>query len=676
MGEGQGSGKDFSGWLRGSVSVKVVTIALLALVLLVPSMMVNEIVQERQRMSRETIQEVSREWAGEQTVKGPILTVPSGSREGGSRVNTQILPETLEVKGEVNPEKLHRGIYEVVVYSSDLTISGTFRPGDAFGDLDPEKQRWEEAFLTLGVSDMRGIEEQIEVRWNGEKARVKPGSTFPELVSSGVTIEISEIESSIAEEIPFTITLKMQGSRQLSFVPIGRTTNVSLVSPWNDPSFAGAFLPDSREVSESGFVAEWKVLEANRNFPPSWSGEEGGYLLDGSSFGVTMMSGVNDYQKSTRSVKYAILIIAFTFLVFFLVEITNGRRIHPFQYTLVGLALTLFYLLLVALSEHTGFNIAYGIAAAGVTAMIGLYSIPAFKSGKLSLLLMAVLVAVYTFLFVILQLEAYALLIGALGLAVVLASAMYFTRNIDWYRLGRRESEKGGDRSHVIEGECSCYSFVREACRTISTITLMKIITRFLLFVLPVFLLVSCGEDAVGNNEETPFTSFPVLLSPISLANQSAIKVMVDDGSGGWKDVTAEVSKIPCKEFFDEVGDEIGGGDDLALRFLTEDSVAYVQLSNPTVSLVQGTYTRDGGNYTMLFESIGFGALRLYGRAINGDFYVSMVAISRIVGDATSQLKESETLSIPSDMSDFQSLDQFQGDTVVYQTYEIKYQKP
>ena len=440
MGERQVSeGRNFAGWLRGSVSVKVVTIALLALLLLVPSMMVTEIVRDRREMSRETIQEVSREWAAEQTVKGPILTVPSGVREGSSRVNTQILPETLEMRGEVHPVKLHRGIYEVVVYSSDLTITGTFRPADAFGELDPQQQRWEEAFLTLGVTDMRGIEEQIEVRWNGEEATVKPGSAFPELVNSGVTIEIAEIESSIAEEIPFTITLKMQGSRQLSFIPIGRTTDVSLVSPWNDPSFAGAFLPDSREVSESGFTAEWKVLEANRNFPSSWIGEEAGYVLDEASFGVTMMSGVNDYQKSTRSVKYAILIIAFTFLVFFLVEVTNGRRIHPFQYTLVGLALTLFYLLLVAISEHTGFNIAYGIAAGGVTAMIGLYSIPAFKSGKLSLLLIAVLVATYTFLFVILQLEAYALLMGAIGLAIVLASAMYFTRNIDWYRLGKRE---------------------------------------------------------------------------------------------------------------------------------------------------------------------------------------------------------------------------------------------
>ena len=433
------SGRNFGAWLRTSVSMKVVMIVILALMLLIPTVMVTDIIRERRSMHERVNEEISREWAGEQRIEGPILTL---SREG--QMEQHVLPETLKIEGEIVPESLHRGIYEVIVYSSDLVITGTFRPDQFLTPEEIEEVDWKDLYLSVGISDMRGVEQKVEVEWNEEAVEVRPGTKIPIIMPSGVTVELADSTALAGEEIPFRIRLHLQGSRRISFLPLGRTTDVRLASSWSGPSFTGAFLPDSREVGDSGFVASWTILEENRNFANSWRGIERVNGLGETSFGVTMMTGVDDYQKSMRSVKYAILIIAFTFLVFFLVEITNRRQIHPLQYALVGLALVLFYLLLVALSEHLGFDIAYIIAAGAITTMIGLYSLPTFRSKKLSLLLVGILGLTYSFLYVILQLEEYALLIGSFVLALVLGAVMYFTRNIDWYGV-RRDGEALSD---------------------------------------------------------------------------------------------------------------------------------------------------------------------------------------------------------------------------------------
>jgi inner membrane protein len=188
-------------------------------------------------------------------------------------------------------------------------------------------------------------------------------------------------------------------------------------------------------VSENGFEATWKVLELNRNYPKQWTGSNHSTQLSESAFGVDLILPLDDYQKSMRSAKYAVMTIALTFLIFFLVEILNGRKIHPFQYILVGLSLCLFYILLISISEHTNFNIAYLISAVGVVAMIGLYSLSVFKNMRLTFLLLVTLTSIYGFLFITLQLADYALLMGSIGLAIILAVTMYATRNINWYKL-------------------------------------------------------------------------------------------------------------------------------------------------------------------------------------------------------------------------------------------------
>jgi inner membrane protein len=430
-----------SNLIKKSVTLKLITITILMLLLLIPASMVQSIIQEREQLNNQVSNEVSSKWAVQQQINGPILTIPilyEIEKEDETVTITKywnILPESLQIDGDVFPEKLKRGIYEVVVYKSDLNVSGEFKITQEPEFLNLRSIQYDQAFLTIGISDLRGIKNQISLDWNGRNLPVKPGSRLTDLIYAGITIDIPNLEAQLGEKITFNFSMNLQGSKNLSFIPVGNSTNVSLKSPWTSPSFNGNFLPDSREVNNDGFTATWSVLQLNRNYPQSWVGSGHQQQMQESSFGVDLIMNLDDYQKSHRSAKYAVMTIALTFLIFFLVEILNKRKIHPFQYALVGLALCLFYILLVSISEHSNFNFAYGISALGIVGMISLYSISVFKKLKLSLVLLATLVGIYGFLFVTLQLADYALLMGAVGLTLILALTMYFTRNINWYKL-------------------------------------------------------------------------------------------------------------------------------------------------------------------------------------------------------------------------------------------------
>lgn len=272
---------------------------------------------------------------------------------------------------------------------------------------------------------------------------------------------------SAERQIPFAFNLDLNGSSSLGFLPMGKVTEVSINAPWTTPSFTGAFLPDTREVNEAGFSARWKVLHLNRNFPQAWKGNQyyfslselastedmlmppalrgGSEIKPGQqnfAFGVNLLMPVDQYRKSMRSVKYAIMFISLTFLTFFFVEILNRKRIHPIQYLLVGLALCIFFALLLAISEHTAFNLAYILSALAVTALIGIYVSAVFKSRKLTAMLSLLLVLMYGFIFTLLQLEDYALLIGSIVLFIILAVVMYISRRIDWYAAANPEEEE------------------------------------------------------------------------------------------------------------------------------------------------------------------------------------------------------------------------------------------
>ena len=428
-------------FIKTSVTLKLLTITILMLLLLIPAFMIKSIIQERESLNIAATNEVSSKWADAQQINGPILTIPliyEFEEENKKTTTTKywhLLPENLNIDGNVLPEKLKRGIYEVVVYKSTLSVSGDFNINHKPNPQNLKEIQYDQAFLTIGISDLRGIQNQINLNWNGENLNVQPGSKLTDIIYSGITIDTPNLREQLNQNIIFDFTVNLQGSKNLSFIPVGNTTSVKLKSTWPSPSFNGNFLPDDREVSEDGFSAYWSVLQLNRNYPQTWIGSGNRQQMQESAFGVDLIKPIDDYQKSYRSAKYAVMTIALTFLIFFLVEILNKRKIHPFQYALVGLALCLFYILLVSISEHSNFNVAYGISAVGTIVMISLYSLSVFKKLNLSLILIATLFGIYGFLFVTLQLADYALLMGSVGLSLILGLTMYFTRNINWYNL-------------------------------------------------------------------------------------------------------------------------------------------------------------------------------------------------------------------------------------------------
>lgn len=418
-------------WARNSVTLKLVIVSILGLLLLIPSSMIQSIIHERESLHGQAVAEINASWAQSQQISGPILSVPMYYRNGSQRL-LHLLPETLDIAGTVDPENLSRGIYDIIVYRSQLDLKGTFKAQRNVDSTEIKRIAWDQAFITLGISDLRGIVDEVYLQGHDQKLTFTSGSNIPKIIDSGITTPISLDDNA---SVSFHINLRLQGSQSLSFLPVGKTTAVNLESPWPSPSFQGTFLPDQRQVTDGGFTAHWKILQLNRNYPSSWIGDEQAAELQESVFGVDFMAAIDDYQKSMRMSKYAVMTIALTFLAFFLVEILNGKSIHPFQYSLVGLALCLFYILLLSISEHSNFEIAYLISSLGIVIMITLYMATAFKSLKLTLYLASTLCVMYGFMFVIMQLTDYALLIGSIGLFLILGATMYFTRKIDWYRV-------------------------------------------------------------------------------------------------------------------------------------------------------------------------------------------------------------------------------------------------
>lgn len=427
---------------RNATTLKGIVIFFLMLVLLIPTSMVESLIYERESRQNEAISEVSSKWGQRQVVNGPIMVLPyqqtyrvnEGKEEVTETKFAYFLPDELRVNGQISPEKRHRGIFEVVLYGSRLDLEGTFDQPSVQKLIPPDATvLWSKASLVLGIPDLRGLEDQVSLSWDGQTSVFEPGIPVSGLLESGIHVPIAlkAPENGAAPAThSFKIALALKGSGTLFFTPIGKVTSVKVSSPWADPSFTGAFLPDEKTVSASGFEAVWKVLNLNRNYPQQWLAEQQVNFGE-STFGVDFLLPVDNYQKSTRSVKYAILFIGLTFLTIFFIEMGQSRRVHPFQYALIGLALVIFYTLLVSISEHLSFNSAYLVAAIMTIGLTGLYARSLFQSNRMALFVSGTLTVLYGFLFVVLQQQDYALLIGSLGLFAILAVVMYVSRRVN-----------------------------------------------------------------------------------------------------------------------------------------------------------------------------------------------------------------------------------------------------
>lgn len=419
---------------RYAYGIKAFLIGVLVLVLLIPANMIMGLISEREQRQFEAKGEVSGKWGDSQTITGPVLVVPYFSRPG-EKTNAFFLPDKLTVNGELLPEIRRRGIYEVAVYSSHLQIAGAFAALDlAALNISPEDVVLNEAYLALGVNDMRGISNQAGVEWNGQNFYFNPGIPAKSLFSNGMQVKVPLILSDSGITAGnFSVNLDLKGSGQLFFSPVGKTTAVNLSSNWKNPSFDGAFLPNSRNVHDKGFSASWQVSNLNRNFPQSWIGTNDN--LHSADFGVKLFLPVDTYQQSTRAVKYAILIIGLTFLVFYFIELLQRYSVHPLQYILIGVALCVFYTLLIALAEQLNFSLAYLIAGVLTILLVSVYTASVLRSVRLAAGIGGALSLLYGFIYVIIRSEDQALLMGSLGLFIILAIVMYFSRRIKWGEL-------------------------------------------------------------------------------------------------------------------------------------------------------------------------------------------------------------------------------------------------
>jgi inner membrane protein len=421
-----------------SYSVKMIIVTGLALLLLIPTVFIYNIIEERIAFSEQVKNELYSQWGGKQVVAGPVLNVPFTYQERNENNQATIerhgiahfLPDALKTDGYLKPEIRYRGIYNVVVYESQLKLKGSFALPDVTQlDFPNALYKWDAAYFTIGISDMRGIKNLPVLLVNNQECKVEPGVADTDLFSSGITVKANAVD--LKQPFNFEINLLLNGSADLSVEALGKTSEVSMKSNWTQPSFTGGFLPEKREINKQGFSAQWLVTHLNRNFPQQWVDRK--YNTHDASLGVELLIPVDHYQKAMRSVKYAILFIALNFIIFIFIEMKSKTRIHPFQYSLVAFALLIFYALLTSISEQIGFNLAYLISALAVTSLISWYSFTILKNVRLAAWVTLLQAGLYIFLFTILQLQDYALLAGSIGLFVILIIIMRASQQIKWY---------------------------------------------------------------------------------------------------------------------------------------------------------------------------------------------------------------------------------------------------
>jgi inner membrane protein len=426
---------------QGSASLgKMAFIAVLIGLLLIPVSMIESMIRERESNGASAELEVAGKWGGAQQVTGPILTVPYrifAQKEKGKTDTTieyaHFLPEVLDVTGTLQPEIRHRGIYDVALFKADLHLTGRFAPPDFSGwRVPPENILWDAAFVTLAVPDVRALAGEVPMAWNGGLSQCVPDNFAGSPVPAGLHTAVAVGPRAGKEGYAFETRLSLNGSGTMDFLPMGKETRVALASPWKSPSFSGAFLPRGNKVGPDGFSAEWSTFHLSRPFPQNWRGWEN-TATDWSpyAFGVDLKLPVDRYQKTMRCAKYAVLFIVLTFLIFFINEAFDRRRIHPLQYVLVGCALCLFYLLLLAFTEQLPFAAAYALATAGIVGMITAYAAAVLGARKRALGMGGMLAGLYAYLYTLLQMEDFSLLMGALGLFAILAAVMYLTRKMN-----------------------------------------------------------------------------------------------------------------------------------------------------------------------------------------------------------------------------------------------------
>lgn len=440
-----------------SMIFKIGIIGFLTLLFLIPSALIQDLIVERQRRQTEVITEVTDKWSTAQEISGPVLVLPYlqtnismvDGKAKSEQINSNIylLPAQLNIKSEVFPELLHRGIYDAVVYHANIHIQGNFsalelkKSGIEIGKID-----WKNARMVFGLSDLKGLKNNPVVQILDRKFEAEPEYSNIRLFAKNLSIN-PELELLKKTDLPFRLDLNLRGSSSIQFAHLGKNTDVQINGEWGNPSFIGRYLPDTRRVDENNFNAQWKLPSYNRPFPQQWI-EQDAVLINqptkepnqiaqpeqNATFGVKFIPAVDQYHQTLRTAKYAFLVILLSFIALLFTEIILKKKIHIVQYVLVGAAMSIYYGLLLAFSEQIGFNGAYLIASMATILLISNFIFLLLRNFKPALIFAAILAVFYIFIYSIIQLQDLSILVGSIGLFIIVAVIMYLSAKMDWFK--------------------------------------------------------------------------------------------------------------------------------------------------------------------------------------------------------------------------------------------------
>ncbi|MDZ7823911.1 MAG: cell envelope integrity protein CreD [Ahrensia sp.] len=450
-----------------SLGYKFFLLGMLAVLLYIPLLMVWGLVTDRERNYRAATAEIGKQWGADQTIGGPLIAVPvilqRDFLQDGKTVFESFekivlfAPNTMSIDSTADTSRRVRGIHEAIVYTTSAKISARFKKPN-FANLAPSIIRadWTRARLILTISDLKGIE-KVNIKMDGKPGvEVEPGYGL-EGANINVAYDTSNgsgyqfglhapIDGTAAfmegkDDVVFDVDLTFKGSQSLNFIPVGETTEVKLSSPWLHPSFAGTFLPTQRDITKDGFSANWSVSKLARSNPQiDFASSNSLNAFHTSSFGVRFYEPIDFYRLVDRAVKYGVLFIGMVFLMIFSTEILSKGRMHVVHYTMAGLMVIMFYVLLLAIAEVAGFTIAYAIAAGATGAVLAGFVASVFRGRKATVLAFGGFSVLYGLLYLVLSLEDAALLAGAITGFVILTSMMFATRSVDWSGTNKNSS--------------------------------------------------------------------------------------------------------------------------------------------------------------------------------------------------------------------------------------------
>ena len=430
-----------------SMGVKLIVVCGLALLMTIPAFFVGALVEDRTQRAADVIREISSHVGGQQTFLGPTLVIPYNipplsPADHAKQGMYLVFPARASATIKTATEERRRSLFKVPVFQADLKLDAAFDltgvPATApqGAELD-----WSRAEIIVGVSDARGALADAILTTDGKTSTLVPAESTTNISIGGdqsehikLTLFGTRVEGLAKPSAQFNVTsaLRFSGAQRIAVLAYGKTTHLSVQGDWPSPGFDGGFLPVNRTVSSNGFTAEWSVPFIARGVRAEGQGDTitG---LDATALGVSFIEVADPYQSVNRSLKYALLFLGLLFLSYFVFEVTTGKRVHPAQYVLVGIAQIIFYLLLLSIAERVGFDAGFLLAGASTVALLSANASWVFSSRVQGVRALAIFSLLYALIYLMLRLEDNALLVGAITSFLAVAAAMYLTRRIDWY---------------------------------------------------------------------------------------------------------------------------------------------------------------------------------------------------------------------------------------------------